>query len=167
MLRTMPLFKRWPRLRPELVSPIVREEAKADYPEFKEDFEILDRELVPYFERFDQASLQAQNRFRWEQLVLILLSTLATALGAFQAATSWPGFGVMEAVVGAALAALVLLAQQLGTQKKYYTNRLKAELLRSEYFLFLGSIGRYDDPQRRTQVLRHRVAQIRTDEVSL
>lgn len=142
------LFKRWPylRWRPKEGEQIVPPEAKANCPAFADDFELLERELMPHFRELDNEALRAQNQFRLEQVALIFGGALATALGAVQAALTnavWPG--IVEAALAAGLAAVALRARALKAQEHYFTNRLKAETLRGEYFLFLGQVGRYAD----------------------
>ena len=67
-------------------------------------------------------------------------------------------------MLAAGLAAVALRARALKAQERYFTNRLKAETLRGEYFLFLGRIGPYADDRHRAQRLIHRVAEVKAGE---
>lgn len=161
------LFKRRPylRWRPKEGQQIVSPEARADHPAFAEDFEWLERELVPHFRDLDNEALRAQNQFRLEQVALIFGGALAIALGTVQAAlidAVWPG--IIEMVLTAGLAAVVLRVRALKAREHYFTNRLKAETLRGEYFLFLGRIGPYADDRHRAQHLIRRVAEVKAGE---
>jgi len=158
------LFKWLPylRWRPKEGEQIVSLEVQARYPAFADDFELLERELMPHFRELDNEALRTQNQFRLEQMALIFGGALATALGAIQAALAdaiWPG--IVEAVLAAGLAAITLGARALKAQERYFTNRLKAETLRGEYFLFLGRVGSYADDDYRVQQLIRRVADVK------
>jgi hypothetical protein len=168
MLRKLKLFKRFPRFfwkdeeRKNIVDPGIR----GQYPELGGDFEVLDAQLMPYFWELDDDAKRSQNQFRREQVILILGTALATILGAIQAARpaeKWPG--IAEAVLAAALAAVILSARTLGTHESYFTNRLKAERLRGEYFLFLGRSEPYSNDADRLSNLVLRVAEIRAEEI--
>jgi hypothetical protein len=50
-------------------------------------------------------------------------------------------------------------------RKNHLNDRLKAERLRTEYFLFLGHVGTYADEQERLRRLILRVADIKSGEV--
>jgi hypothetical protein len=138
---------------------------QADYPGFAEDFEQLEQELMPHFRKLDNEALRAQNEFRLEQVALIFGGAVATTLGAIQvalAAAVWPG--IVEAVLAAVLAYVALRTQALKAQERYFTNRLKAETLRGEYFSFLGRVGHYADDRYRIQRLIRRVADVKAGE---
>jgi hypothetical protein len=158
------LFKRLPylRWRPKEGEQIIPPKAQADYPAFAEDFERLEQELMPHFRELDNEALRTQNQFRLEQVALIFGGALATTLGTIQAVLAdaiWPG--IVEAVLAAMLAAIALRTQALKAQERYFTNRLKAETLRGEYFLFLGRVGSYADDDYRIQQLIRRVADVK------
>ncbi len=70
--------------------------------------------------------------------------------------------GLLESVLAAALGGGIVVATLRTNQRGYYTNRLKAERLRSEYFLFVGRLGHYADPHSRRDALQARVQAIRT-----
>ncbi len=159
----MELFKRLPVLRwqPESERPFIPPEKEADYPELAVDFALLNTELMPSFYAIDNKALEAQNQFRLEQVVLLLGSALAAVLGAVQIAlinSVVPG--LLETIVTILLAAITYRVRAFNAQKLYFTNRLAAEMLRSEYYLFLGHMGIYSDDKKRRQQLITQVASI-------
>ena len=163
----MNLFKRLPKLFGQLKSDetIVPLAMQASASAFGEDFAILERVLMPHFHNADNAAMRAQNQFRGAQVLLIFGGMLATILGAVQVAlgdVAWPG--ALETVLALALAMIAQRARYQKAQEHYLSSRLKAETLRSEYFLFLGRVGRYADDQLRVQQLGDRVARIQAGE---
>lgn len=160
---SLALFKRLPTLRwrPLYDQQIIAPSDQAKYSLFTEDFQLLESKLMPYFRQFDSDALRAQNQFRLEQMLLIFGGLLASALGAFQLAfTDAVWLGVLETVVAAVLMFISQRARIFKAQETYLTLRLKAELLRGEYFLFLGRVGVYADSQQRDQQLARRVTEI-------
>jgi hypothetical protein len=155
------VFKRFPTLRLRLKqSVILAPDAQSGYPALADDFAVLEQELVPRFRELDRAALQAQNQFRLEQVVLILGSVSAVILGALQGTLRdalWPGLA--EALVGAVVAVFAVLSRELRAQRRYLTNRVKAERLRGEYFRFLGRVDEYADADRARR-LAQRVSEI-------
>src|SRR5215207_621390 len=142
------LFRRFPSLiwRPRQSDAILSTADRAAFPEFAADFDVLDRELIPHFVERNGDALRRQNQFRLDQVILIFGGALAAMLGAIQAANAewlWPS--VIEIAVAGALSAVAFRQKQLRARDRYSTNRLKAEALRGEYFLFLGRIGMYGD----------------------
>ena len=174
MLKRITLFKRLPMWfwRPKKDAQIIHlapddqySDFKDKYPDFKGDFDVLEQQLMPYFRELDNEALRAQNQFRRQQIVLILGGVIASALGAVQAAfigEKWPG--IAEAVLTALLTMVAFFARELNAQKKYFSNRLKAETLRGEYFLFLGRVGSYANDDNRVSNLIRRVADIEAEE---
>ena len=161
-------------VRPRLVwragkrVPLVAPDLRAASPALAEDFDVLDRELLPDFYELDEGALRAQNTFRLGQLFVILGGSAATALGAVQAALGGgvTEIGVAEALVAGTLAAAVAYVRGRQAQREYFTTRLKAERLRGEYFLFLGRVSPYDldDDHERLQRLRKQVSTIEAEE---
>lgn len=167
MLRRVTLFKRLPMLRwrPRENEQIVQPETQNQFPDLKSDFDILEHELMPSFRNLDNEALRGQNLFRLQQVILIAGGVITTTLGAVQAALTkevWPG--VAEAVVAGFLTSVSYIARQFNEQKNYFSNRLKAETLRGEYFLFLGRMGNYANDDDRVQSLIRRVADIESEE---
>ncbi len=159
----MELFKRLPKVfwRPEPERPFIPPDKEANYPELADDFALLNSELMPNFYALDEKALRAQNQFRLEQVVLLVGSALAAILGTVQIAlinSVLPG--LLETLVTILLAAITYRVRAFNAQKLYFTNRLAAETLRSEYYLFLGHMGIYSDEQKRHQTLIRRVAKI-------
>jgi hypothetical protein len=160
LLRRLPLL-RWKR--PEAY-PLVASDAQARFPTLRDDFALLEGELMPTFRVHDTAALEAQNRFRLLQLLLIAGGMLATVLGTIQAALHGGNIalGIAEALLAGLLAPLAVSARSGRSHRRYLTSRLKAERLRSEYFVFLVRAGEYaqlDKPARR-ELLARRVADI-------
>ncbi len=165
----MELFKRFPSLcqHTPVSEPIVSAEIQKKYPAFSEDFEFLEKRLMRHFHEFDNEALNAQRRFRREQIALIIGGALATIAGVLQATfTGLLWFGIIEGILATLLAILTHLSKRLKAQEDYFTNRLKAEALRSEYFLFLGRIDHYVDNNDRYQQLILRVANIADKETT-
>jgi hypothetical protein len=115
----------------------------ARFPALAAELTVLGDELVPAFERADLAALQAQNRFRGAQVALILGGALIAILGSLQAALGdsvpWPS--IVQLAVGAVLAWVGAKQRRPRTQQRYLEQRLIAERLRAEAFLFLGGVG--------------------------
>ncbi len=159
----MALFARLPEIRyqPQSV-PIVPPEEQGKYPALAADFAVLAEELLPHFEELDREAQRAQNRFRLEQLFLIAGGVFAAGLGAAHATLpDSPGFGIAEALLGITMAGVSLYARQTNAQEAYLANRLEAESLRREYFLFLGRLSPYAEDGSRLRNLRRRVAQVK------
>jgi hypothetical protein len=159
------LFKRRPILfwKPKNDEQIVSLDAQRERPSLKADFDILEQKLMENFRRLDNEALRAQNHFRWQQIILIVGGVITVTLGAIQAALPgdrWPG--ATEGVIASALTAVAFMAKQMDSQKKYFSDRLKAEMLRGEYFLFLGRLDAYKDDASRVKNLIGRVAEIET-----
>jgi hypothetical protein len=149
--------------------PILSAEDRRRFPELAPDFDVLAAELEDAFLQYDRDALAGQNRFRLVHLLLIAGGAAATALGALQCAALggklW--LGIAEAIVAGSLAPLAVAARSGRSHRAYFTNRLKAERLRSEYFVFLIGGAEYDgvDDERRVEILRKRIATIE-DEVA-
>lgn len=163
----MMMFKRFPRFfwRPRKSYPLIPPEERGNHPEFADDFELLNQELLPYFSEMDNEALRFQNEFRREQVVIILGGALLTTLGALQVAFGgfWPG--LVEAVISVILTIFTLRSKGLKWQERYFDTRHRAEILRGEYFKFLGRIGPYGDENTRVQKLTDRVASVREGSV--
>jgi uncharacterized protein DUF4231 len=148
--------------------PLVSRELRERSPALAEDFDILDRELLPDFYELDEGALRAQNTFRLGQLFVIVGGAAATSLGAVQAALGGgvTEIGIAEALVAGTLAAAVAYVRGRQAQREYFTTRLKAERLRGEYFLFLARMSPYDsdDDGVRLRELREQVGKIEADE---
>jgi hypothetical protein len=169
LIRKPSLTRRLPQLRWRQGDewPIVSAAQRAEFPEFETDFGVLDAVLVPAYRRFDGEALEAQNRFRRMQLLLISGGATATILGIIQAALGGgaAALGIAEAILAGLLASLAV--GQSGKAHRHFLNsRLKAERLRSEYFVFLtrssGYAGLTDE--RRRALLGRTVAEVADSE---
>lgn len=165
----MVLFKRLPKLRwkPPGKDEIIPAEAQEPVPDLASDFKTLEQELMGHFRQLNANALRLQNQFRLDQVMLIFGGTLATVLGAMHASLGPPSagwMGISESVLAAVLSAVALHSQTTRAQQRYFADRLKAETLRGEYFLFLGRVGAYGDDQGRLPHLIRRIAEIKTGE---
>lgn len=141
---------------------------RASFPELTDEFAVLDAELMETFKAFDHDALEAQNRFRLLQLLLLVGGAVATVLGTVQAALHGGALalGVTGAVLAGLLAPLALAARSGKSHRRYLTSRLKAERLRSEYFVYLAGAGEYASLDRgeRRRLLGQTVAAIEDSE---
>jgi hypothetical protein len=141
------LFKRFPLpwYRPPPNYPFVKDEDRAAAPLLDAEVRYLDEKLVPRFRALDDASLRSQHLFRLGIIVLIFGSALATALGSVQAALGGGelGIGIAEGIVGAVTAGTVVYVRGRRFQQAYFTKRVVAERLKSQYYLFLARAGTY------------------------
>jgi hypothetical protein len=69
---------------------------------------------------------------------------------------------VAAAIAASFLAIWASRSRDLNSHERWRTGRLKAELLRGEYFLFLGRAEPYHQDGCRVRNLRRRVAEIRS-----
>jgi hypothetical protein len=159
----MKLFKRLPKIRwqPRQDDSFISFEQWDNYPDLKEDLSLLNDHLLPKFHRYDNKALEAQNSFRRDQLILLIGSATAAILGAIQIALikSWVP-GALETVITISLTVMTYIVRSFNKQRGYFTDRLIAETLRGEYYLFLGRIGEYADEEKRLQHLKRRVSEI-------
>ncbi len=159
----IPLLVRFPKLRaPSRSFPVIPDDKRAPYPELAPDFAMLDKEVSPVFTENDLAALRNQNRYRRQQVLILLGTALVTGLGGLQAvfpAQRWPG--VLLAVVALVLTATARFAKESESQEEYLTARVKAERLRALYFLYLSALGPYAPGPKREFALRHAVIEIK------
>jgi len=164
------LLKRLPKLlwRPGEHWPFMSQADRDAFPELAEEFAVLDAELMETFRAFDNDALEAQNRFRLLQLLLLVGGAVATVLGTVQAALHGGALalGITEAVLAGLLAPLAVAARSGKSHRRYLTSRLKAERLRSEYFVYLAGAGEYASHDRgeRRRLLGQTVAAIEDSE---
>lgn len=162
------LLKRFPRVPYRLPSdyPFVSDEQRTTAPLLEAELTRLDRELVPRFRTFDHEALVAQHRFHLGSVVLILGSAVAAALGAVQAALGGGvlGIGIAEAIVGAFVAGVVVYVRGRRFQQTYFTKRLQAERLKSQYYLYVARAGGYavEDDAVRAKLLARSLDRIET-----
>ena len=139
-------------------------EAQAKCPDLAADFATLETELMPYFRELDANALRLQNQFRLHQVTLIFGGALATILGALHANLASAWIGISQTVLAAVLAGVAVRSQTTRAHERYSSDRLKAEKLRSEYFLFLGRVGSYSDEKERLPQLIRRIGEVKIGE---
>jgi hypothetical protein len=125
--------------------PVVRQKHHSEYPALADDLAVWGDRLESRFRRLDHRAQILQNQFWREHVILIAGGLLATSLGAIQAAA---GGGIIElaaaqALLTGLLAGLTVLIRSRRAQQGYLTTRLKAERIKSEYYLFLARAGDY------------------------
>ena len=147
--------------------PVVRREQLSEYPALADDLVVWCEQLEPRFRRLDHQAQIMQNRFWRQHVALISGGLVATSLGAVQAAM---GGGVVaiaavQSVLTGLLAGLTVLIRSRRAQQGYLSARLRAERIKSEYFLFLARAGDYSagDPLSR---LRQQVDDIESAEAA-
>lgn len=154
----MDLFKQRPRLRPlpKELEPLIEDTTR--YPALQADFQILEDILVPSYHKYDREAIRLQNAHWWTYIILIAGGAIATILGILQLAISVEGIGIAGAIVAALLGSTTLALNAFHYQERYMSNRLVAEELRGEYFLFLGHLDEYKvTGEERIERLRERV----------
>jgi Protein of unknown function (DUF4231) len=158
------LFHRFPNFHPvsKEVQHIIKPADRGKYPAFAEDFEMLDRELLPSFQEFDTEAKHRQNWYRWMYIILIFGGALTTILIIVQIAfLTVPGLDIAGTLLATAVGIAITVSRSFKHHECYLNARLAAERLRSEYFLFLGHLNQYSKEQERIQKLRDRVVEIR------
>lgn len=147
---------RWPNDR-----PVLGDTAENDYPALAADFQVWRNGLEEQFRRLDHDAQLRQHQFWRQQVALITGGLLATILGAVQAAFGGgeQALAAVQAVLTGLLTGVTALVRGRRAQHGYLTARLKAERVKSEYFLFLASVGDYARAERE-QLLRQLVGDI-------
>ncbi|WP_420129089.1 DUF4231 domain-containing protein [Longimicrobium sp.] len=133
--------------------------------DYTADLDVLGKHLLPQYVYEDGEATRSQNEFRRDQVILIIGGVIATGLAALPGAVpgeSGDTVRVVAALAAAALAAWASRSRDLASQERWRTSRLKAELLRGEYFLYLGRAKPYDVEGCRNRNLMRRVAEIRS-----
>jgi hypothetical protein len=141
--------------------PVLPQDADERYPQLVPDFQLWRDELERPFRRLDHDAQLLQHQFWRQQVALIAGGLLATALGAYQAATGGGNQGVaaVQAVLTGVLTGLTALVRARRAQQGYLAARLKAERIKSEFFLFLARVGAYAGADREER-LRQQVEDI-------
>jgi len=168
------LLKRFPKLHaPNESYPVIpgdRDEehdypGRAGFPQLAPDFEVLDKEVAPAFTQYDKAALRDQNRYRRQQVIIILGAALLTGLGGLQAVfphQRWPG--LFLAALGIVLSLTAGFARDRAALTDYLSARVKAERLRALHFWYLSATGRYAGTDRDDNLRRDVLAVLRGDE---
>ena len=142
---------------PTRSDPVVPPELAQRYPVLADDIRVLHEVVTPEFHRADSAALRHQHRYRRQQVLLLLGSTLLAGLGGLQAVFPggpWPG--VVLLLLGLVVTWLGKAAGELTALDDFLDERTKAERLRAMYFRFLSRTGVYAVSERET-VLRRAV----------
>ena len=136
--------------------PVLPEDADDRFPELIPDFNIWREKIERQFRRLDHEAQLLQNRFWRQQVTLIVGGLAVTALGAWQAAGGGgnKGIAAAQAVLAGLLTGLTALVRGRRAQQGYLTARLKAERIKSEFFLFLGRVGGYEEADRGERLRR-------------
>jgi len=150
------LLARFPRVGgPGESPPVIPEEARAAFPDLAHDLDALARDVAPVFRDYDLRALREQQRYRRQQVLILLGSVLGTAFGALQAAIPeqrWPG--VLLILTGVVLATSSRWSGERASLGIYLSARLKAERLRALHFQYLSGTGRYAGENRDLELRR-------------
>ncbi len=160
------LLRRFPYLRsPNSSYPVIPADKRGSYGLLAEDFAILDAEVAEPFRTYDIEAMRAQNRYRRQQVTVLLGSAVVTGLGGLQAVfpgSRWPGLAL--AVLGVAIGGFSQAFKDLDMKTDYLDARVKAERLRALHFLFLSGTAPYRGAGRVTALRRTVLAIRRGDE---
>jgi Protein of unknown function (DUF4231) len=167
------LLKRFPRFfwRPKEDKrwdddwPVVPTAPLDDYRALESDLILWRGQLESRFRKLDHRAKILQNQF-WRQRVLLITGGLvATSLATAQAAIGGGNviLAVLQAGLTGLLAGLTVLIRSRRAQQGYLSARLKAERIKSEYFLFLAMAGDYKGADR-VRRLRQQVEDIEAAE---
>ena len=125
--------------------PVVPPQSLTDYPLLRPDLMLWNDQLEGRFRQLDHRAQILQNRFWRQRVLLIGGGLLATSLATIQAA--WGGghifLAAIQAVLTGLLAGLAVLLRSRRAQYGYLSARLKAERIKSEFYLFLANDGDY------------------------
>jgi hypothetical protein len=137
--------------------PVVPSAALNDYPALADDLTVWRDQIESRFRGLDHRAQILQNQF-WRQRVLLIAGGLvATSLATAQAAVGGGNvyLAVIQAVLTGLLAGLTVLIRSRRAQQGYLSARLKAERIKSEFFLFLAMADPYQDSARTARLLQH------------
>ncbi|WP_433503808.1 DUF4231 domain-containing protein [Pseudonocardia halophobica] len=166
-MRRPALLARFPSLRPPRPRKrsVLAPSAAEEYPQLAADIALADEIVGPEFAATDHAAMVQQNRYRRQQVMIILGTAVLTGLGGLQAVFSderWPG--ILVAVLGFLLTFAGRAAGELRALDTFLDERIKAERLKSAYFRFLSRTGRYATEDRVSRLRRAVVAVKRGEE---
>lgn len=152
------LLKRFPRLfrQPPEDEPwsgdraLVPLESLTNYQTLEADIALWIRQLEPRFRKLDHRAQKMQNQFWRQRVMLIAGGLLATSLATVQAALGGGNvyLAAFQAVLTGLLAGLTVLIRSRRAQRGYLSARLRAEQIKSEFFLFLARAGGYAEGDR-------------------
>lgn len=134
----------------------------------EEDMKFLDQELLRLFRERDYDAKYEQNRYRYYQVLYMLLATGATLVGSVMAvmlstAPQYaPILGFIETVIALMATYLATISGREAPLPRWIENRRRAEQLRREYFRYLMDLAPYDvlEGYERRKTLSMRAAQI-------
>ena len=146
-------------------TPVVSADHLSEYPTLADDLSLWLEQHEERFRRLDDRATLLQNQFWRQHLALIVGGLLATSLGAIQAAMGGGvlAVAVIQAVITGVLAGVTALVRSRRAQQGYLASRLKAERIKSEFFLFAGRAGNYSGPGREAR-LQHQLQDIEAAE---
>jgi hypothetical protein len=152
------LLRRFPRLFPQPPEDepwpgdraLVPPESLTNYQTLKTDIAVWTKQLEPRFRKLDHRSQILQNQFWRQRVMLIAGGLLATSLATVQAALGGGNvyLAASQAVLTGLLAGLTVLIRSRRAQRGYLSARLRAEQIKSEFFLFLARAGDYAEGDR-------------------
>jgi hypothetical protein len=150
----------WPGDWP-VVTPGEPGELATEYPVLAPDLTFWSEKLESRFRRLDHEARIQQNQFWLQNVALIIGGLAATALGTVQGALGGhvAAVAIAQAVITGVLTGLTVMIRSRRAQQGYFTTRLKAEQVKSEFFLFLARAGDYSGRDRR-EILLDRVEAI-------
>src|SRR5271166_2800084 len=136
--------------------PVVQPAWLTQYQLLAPDLTVWCEQLEPRFRRLDHRAQILQNQFWLQCVTLIAGGLVATSLATVQAAM---GGGIVylavsQAVLTGLLAGLTVLVRSRRAQYGYLSARLKAERIKSEFFLFLARAGHYAGGEPVTRLLQ-------------
>jgi hypothetical protein len=125
--------------------PVVPRDAEDAYPELAPDLRLWQEEFEQPFRRLDHEAQLVQHQFWRQRTTLILGGLLATTLGAVQTAHGGGNeyLAAAQAVVTGFLTGVAAWVSGRRAQQRYLDTRLRAERIKSEFFLYLGRVGDY------------------------
>jgi hypothetical protein len=134
----------------------------------RDDLAVLERELLPLFRDRDYHASLKQNQYRLIQITFIVLATIATLIGSFQAlalnisSQYVPFWAFLETLVALVATYLATISSREPPLPEWLENRRRAESLRREYFRYLMDMPPYDavDSYERRGLLARRAANI-------
>lgn len=137
------------------MTPVEADKQVQDYPVLAPDLAFWYDNLESRFRRLDHQAQILQNQFWRQNVALIIGGLAATTLGAVQTAVGGhvAGLAIGQAVLTGILVGLAVLIRSRRAQQGYFTTRLKAEQIKTEFFLFLAQAGDYSDGDRHRLLL--------------
>jgi Protein of unknown function (DUF4231) len=129
--------------------PVIPPGAETEYPELAPDLRVWRDEVEEPFRLLDHQAQLLQQQFWRQRTTLILGGLVATTLGAFQTAQGGGNeyLAGAQAVVTGLLTGVAALVSGRRAQQGYLDARLRAERIKSEFFLYLGRVGDYAGAQ--------------------